>query len=113
MRITDLQNLGKNFLVKPSRRSITIKDERTLKTAGVVTDVERVKDLPFNRKVDFNIKYKGKLPFYDTLYTDYDGNLFYLLPLNSLSAGRYKKEAVQVKNIEPKAAIIEVHDIIV
>lgn len=113
MRITDLQSLGKDFLVKPSRRSITIKDERTLKTAGVVTDVERVKDLPFNRKVDLNIKYKGKLPFYDTLYTDYNGNLFYILPLNSLSAGRYRKEAAKVKDIEPKAAIIEVHGIIV
>src|SRR5690606_37964395 len=113
MRITELQNLGKGFLVKPSRRSITVKDEQTLKTTGVVTDVERVKDLPFNKKADLNIKYKGKLLFYNTLYTDYNGNLFDILPLNSVSAGQYRKEAAKVKDIEPKGVIIEVHDIIV
>jgi hypothetical protein len=74
-------NLNESFF-KLSDKSITVKDSNN-KTKAVINHIQSVKSLPFNRKVELNIKYKGKLnEFMDHLYIAQDNTLYYFIDNN-------------------------------
>lgn len=58
-----MQNLLNNQIVKISNKSITVKDENN-KTKNVITGIESFYSMPFNRQMDWNMKFHkyGKMP---------------------------------------------------
>jgi hypothetical protein len=82
MKIREIGTLNLNETVfKLSDNSITAKANN--KTKAVINDVQSVKSLPFNRKVELNVKFKGALnQFFDNLYIALDNTLYYIVDNN-------------------------------
>ncbi|KZE65136.1 hypothetical protein AV545_04220 [Paenibacillus jamilae] len=79
MKINEIGTLNLNETVfKLSDNSITARVNN--KTKAVINDVQSVKTLPFNRKVELNVKFKSKLNnFFEGLYISADQRLFYII----------------------------------
>lgn len=79
MKINEIGSLNLNETkFKLSINSITAKVNN--KTKAVINDIQAVKSLPFNRKVELNVKFSGKLNnYFDDLYISEDGRLFYFI----------------------------------
>lgn len=79
MKIQEIGTLNLNettFKLNPN--SITAKANG--KTKAVINDIQSVASLPFNRKVDLNVKFQTKLnKFFDSLYIDNSNNLYYII----------------------------------
>lgn len=78
-----------NKTVKCSPSSITVKDENG-KTRGIVRNVSRAYDLPFNRQVELQSKLKGTGIDVRSkqVYID-DGEIIYLHNLREIAAYEY------------------------
>ncbi|ALS22274.1 hypothetical protein [Paenibacillus naphthalenovorans] len=79
MKIQEIGSLNLNETVfKLSENSITAKVNN--KTKAVINDVQLVSNLPFNRKVDLNVKFNSALnKFFDNLYIGLDSTLYYII----------------------------------
>lgn len=75
-----LKNLNNDYYIKVGKTSITIKDWKG-KTRGIIRNINTWNSLPFNKKVDWNIKFKKMginiQNIADKLIFDYD-KVYYL-----------------------------------
>lgn len=79
MKIKDIGTLNLNETVfKLSNNSITARVNN--KTRAVINDIQSVSSLPFNRKVELNIRFKSALnKYFDCLYIGLDNTLYYIV----------------------------------
>lgn len=82
MKIQEIGTLDMNTTqFKLSERSITARQNN--KTVAVINDIQKVQSMPFSKKVDINVKFKGKLnEFMNELYMSSDNRLYYFIDQN-------------------------------
>lgn len=76
-----LKNLDDNFHIKIGKTSIAIKDGQD-KTRGIIRSIDTWNSLQFNKKVDWNVKFKRSgfnLSSIDTSKLIFDNNRIYYL----------------------------------
>ena len=83
MDIKELKNLDNGYTLRVGKTSITIKDKNN-KTRGIVNNIETFKNMQFNKKMEWTIKFNktginGKLPINDLVFI---GNKIYYIHNN-------------------------------
>jgi hypothetical protein len=82
MKIQEIGTLDMNTTqFKLSERSITARQND--KTVAVINDIQKVQSMPFSKKADINVQFKGKLnEFMNELYISLDNRLYYFIDQN-------------------------------